>query len=173
MESPGVFALKLDDVEVARDSDFGSYEVTNCGGVTLSPIVCPTLLPSTSPTVTLLPTLIPSISPTVTQSPSSSPSKHCADGCDLVRIEITLGEQSSNSYWDLRDQGSDKIFLEPIYDLEEQTIVREFCKPVTDCYLFRHVNTKDAIASVFLNGREIAKSTTEEGTKIGDSCSML
>jgi len=195
----------LDDVEVARDRNFGefkSYNVTNCE-VTPPPSVSPTVTqsppslspskqpfaypssrassmpssnPSWSPTdhPTAHPskytTLFPSMSPTLTQSPTPISSKKCEDGSDLVRIEVTLGEQPCDSYWDLRDQRDDKkIIVDVRYDVKAQTIVREVCKPREDCYLFT-ISTTDASALVFLNEIEIAKATTECEIKIGDSC---
>ncbi len=130
----------------------------------------PTPFPSASPTFSLLPTVLPSGSPTATQSPSYSPSKQCEDCSDLVRIVVTLGGQPCDLYWDLRDQRGDKIIVDVRYEVKDQTIVREVCKPSEDCYLFRLVRTNDASALIFLNGKEIAKATTEEEIKVGDSC---
>mmetsp|Transcript_10205 Transcript_10205/g.14657 ORF Transcript_10205/g.14657 Transcript_10205/m.14657 type:complete len:102 (+) Transcript_10205:399-704(+) len=95
--------------------------------------------------------------PTVTQSPSLSPPKQCEDGSD------------SDSHWDLRDQGSDKIIVDVRYDVNNQTIVREVCKPRDDCYIFR-LSTTDACALVFLNEKEIAIAPPEWEIQIGDSC---
>ncbi len=172
----------LDDKEVLRGSDFGSYDVTNCGGATLSPIVCPSVTqpPTSSPPVVTQPptpsptavTQSPTPSPTsITQSPTPSPSKKCEEGSDLVRINVTLGEQPSDSYWDLRDQRDDKkIIVDVRYDVKAQTVVREVCKPREDCYLFR-LSTTDASALVYLNGNEIPTDIPpEREIKIGDSC---
>ncbi len=219
LESPGVFALMLDDKLVVRASNFGSYNVTNCEGharatlppsahpsVTQSPTSSPpvtthpptasltvvnqspapsptavTHTPTPSPTtVTHTPTPSPSAvthpptasSRTVTQPPTPSPSKKCEDGSDRLRIEVTLGEQPCDSYWDLRDQRSDKTIVDVRYDVKvkDQTIVTQVCKPREDCYLFR-LSTTDASALVFLNGNEIPKAIPpERDIKIGDSC---
>ncbi len=148
----------LDGVEKVKDSNFGgfkSYDITNCEGHATPSSICPTVQPLICP---------------VFQSLSSNPSIQCKDGRDLVRIEVALGEQPRDSYWDLRNQRGDKIIADVRFDAKNQTIVREVCKPYDDCYVFR-LSTTGACALVSLNGNEIATAIPPEyEIKIGDSC---
>ena len=95
--------------------------------------------------------------------------KQCEDDSNLVKIEITLGEKPWDSYWDLREQGTDIIILDALLEKKMATIVKEVCKPVRACYLFRLVGTYDVSALIFLDGIQIANATTKTITAIGES----
>jgi len=164
---PGVFALMLNGKKVVQeDGDFGrfwSYDVNGpsyCDGYTYAPSASPV-------------TQFPSASPTVTQPPSASPVEKCEDGGDLLKIEITLGEQPWDSYWYLtdQDQGSDNdIIFDGPYQVQGETIVKEVCKPVSAYYRFRLESTDDAYALIYLNGNECANATTKNTVNIPADC---
>eukprot|EP00984_Skeletonema_dohrnii_P022938 scaffold12054_cov112-Skeletonema_dohrnii-CCMP3373.AAC.5 len=135
---------------------------------TIAPIPAPTSSPTKAPT-TLPPTSSPTKKGLVTQPPSASPVKQCEDDSNLVKIEITLGEKPWDSYWDLREQGTDIIILDALLEKKMATIVKEVCKPVRACYLFRIVGTDDVSALIFLDGIQIANATTTTITTIGES----
>eukprot|EP00985_Skeletonema_marinoi_P026612 scaffold20727_cov160-Skeletonema_marinoi.AAC.6 len=134
---------------------------------TIAPIPAPTSSPTNAPT-----TPPPTSSPTKgqrIQPPSASPVKQCEDDSNLVKIEITLGEKPWDSYWDLREQGTDLIIVDALLEKKMATIVKEVCKPVNACYLFRLVGTYDVSALIFLDGIQIANATTTTITTIGES----
>ena len=67
-------------------------------------------------------------------------------------------------------KGSDAtIIFDGPYQVDEP-IVKEVCKPVNSCYVFRLESTDDANALVFLDGNEIGTATTKNSVEIGDSC---
>ncbi len=172
---------------LVQESQFGSYIIfqpptPKPTAVTQPPTPKPTVVtqpPTPKPTVvtqppTPKPTAVfqpPTPTPTaVTQCPTPSQLEKCEDGSDLVWINVTLarGKQPSNSYWDLIEQsGMKTIIVDVRYDVKEQSIVREVCKPRSDCYIFR-LSTTGASALVCLDGKEIAMPEWE--VKIGDSC---
>ena len=90
---------------------------------TIAPIPAPTSSPTNAPTTppsTSSPTKGQRIQP-----PSASPVKQCEDDSNLVKIELTLGEKPWDSYWDLREQGTDIIILDALLEKKMATIVKE------------------------------------------------
>ena len=94
-----------------------------------------------------------------------------SDIYDLITIEITLGETPLDLYWDLRDQGSDEIIVGVLYDVEEQPSIREVCKPVSACYLFRLQGIPGKTSALIaLNGEKNKTVTPGKTIKIGNTC---
>lgn len=157
----------INETEVKRGRDTIDFEC--CGEGCIPQHSTPSQAPSVSlsPTISARPA---TRSPTPTMS--ASPVKQCeveSDIYDLITIEITLGETPLDSYWDLRDQGSGKIIVGVLYDVEEQPSVRKICKPVSDCYLFRLVGTNKTSASIALNGEKPKKAKAGDIIQIGNT----
>ena len=158
----------INETEVKRGRDTIAFECCGEG-------CCQTPTPSQNPSVSLSPTI--SAKP-ATRSPaptmSASPVKQCeveSDTYDLITIEITLGETPLDSYWDLRDQGSDKIIVSVLHDVEEQLTVRKVCKPVSACYLFRLAGIPgETSALITLNGNKYRNATPGDIIPIGNTC---
>ncbi len=187
LNPPGVYALMVNGEEAARGGDFKDFDyfnVTDCdeydttftsaSPIPHSPTLRPTsfgptvtINPISSPTVPQPPALLPSMRPTGTQYPSSIPSKNC----DLIMIETTFGEEPRDSYWEIRDKGSDAVILVDVrYNVGGQKYSREICKPKNDCYLFKLESTSGTSAVIFLNGMKNATVATRGVTEIGNSC---